>query len=131
MWGEKMKIPYEHIDIEMRRLIYELNKLDCLYTIGCCIGHGVDLESDIILKVTNEELWNVIMLKLLRLNNKLKESNINIFKWHRLSLEDQLITDWLIKIQVHPKNKENVENETNRIQRIKKEAINNIINEIN
>ncbi|WDU82291.1 hypothetical protein [Caloramator sp. Dgby_cultured_2] len=115
-----MKIPYEKIDVELRPLIYELNKTNCLVTIGCCIGHGLTYTSEIFFKVTDENKWIKLMLRLLELNSELKECNINIYQWHRLSYDGLYFVDWKLEIEVHPRNKEAKEEESIRILRIKK-----------
>lgn len=48
---KSIPIPYEDIDVELRPLIKEMNKIDGICTTSCCIGHGINLaEIDFIVR---------------------------------------------------------------------------------
>ncbi len=122
-----MKIPYEHIDYEMRKLIYILNKTDFIETCGCCIGHNDDPISEVIFKVCDREKWHILMIKLLELGSNMKDANINFYEWHRLDLEGRYLVDWRMTIEAHPRNSEDCEVENKRLLRIKNKAMDSII----
>lgn len=126
----KKEIPYKKIDIELRELIKVLNNINCIFTIGCCIGHTKISTSDIFFKVTDIKKWDKYIIKLLELNYRLKESNIDIYEWHRLDSNKNKIKDWVLKLEVHPRNEEANESEEDRVLRIKKYTIQEIIKTI-
>lgn len=124
------KIPYEYIDKEIRQLVKELNSLGCILTIGSCIGHGEDRFAQVLFRVSNEKAWKLIMIELLELGLEIKDANINIYQWHRIDIEGKYLVDWKLEIEAHPRNKEILANEKDRILKIKKEVIEKIIDKI-
>lgn len=122
-----MEIPYEKIDVEMRPIIRTMNELGIIKTIGCCIGHDKNRSSEVIFKVTDEHSWITIMQNLLKINDELKESNIDFYKWYRLDSSRKLCIDWRMVIEAHPRNLDCREDEEDRLYRIKQQSLEYLI----
>ncbi|MDD4601476.1 hypothetical protein SDC9_04160 [bioreactor metagenome] len=97
-----MRIPYEKIDHDIIPLIKAMNNCGYIKTLGCCIGHEINKPSEVIFKVIDEKQWQLIMPSILLLNSLLRNANIDVYQWYRLDCDNQHITDWLFKIEVHP-----------------------------
>lgn len=100
--GDFMKIPYDKIDKEMITLIQAMNAHESIYTLGCCIGHNGNKCSEVIFNVKDEDMWQPLMIKILNLNNEFKNVNVDLYQWHRLSVDNQHTVNWVMKIEVHP-----------------------------
>lgn len=123
-------IPYEHIDLDIVELVKVLNAAACVATTGSCFGHGENPIAEVIFKVTNEVGWNRLKQRILLVSQQLNYANIDVYQWHRLTLENELFSDWLLRIEVHPRNSEDTISESKRVLALKMQAIEALIAEI-
>ena len=115
-------LPIKKIDRHILPLVLVLNRTNVVKTFGSCEGHGLQRTASIIFEVVDIENWKTLLLKLLHLNNRLNEANINIVQRHYLNTKNDYFIDWELIIEVHPRNKEIEEQEDYRIFRVKTEV---------
>lgn len=123
-------LPIKEIDRHILPLVLVLNRTNVVKTLGSCEGHGLQRTASIIFDVVDIENWKILLLKLLQLNNKLKEANINIVQRHYLNTRNEYFIDWELIIEVHPRNKEIEEPEDYRIFRVKTEVFKKVTDAI-
>ncbi len=123
-------IPYEHIDPEIRELVRALNGTNCVVTISSCIGHGTNPVAGVIFEVTDEAAWRDLMLRVLALSQRLAYANLDVYQWHRLDATGDYVVDWLLQVQVHPRNRESSIPEEDRVRTHKSLAIESLVAEM-
>lgn len=117
-------IPYDKIDPEMRDLIREMNEYDCIETTGCCFGHGTQPAAEVIFDVIDEEGgWGGLRYDILSLNQRLNYANIEVSERFYIDDYGNLRSDWVLRIEAHPRNKEMNTMEEDRVRRVKLQAI--------
>lgn len=118
------KIPYDKIDPEMRDLIRAMNEYDCIETTGCCFGHGTDLAASVIFNLYDEEDgWGDLRYNILSVNECLDYANIEVSERFYLDGLGILRSDWVLRIEAHPRNKEVNIAEEDRVGLFKTKAI--------
>lgn len=120
------RIPYDKIDKEIMPLVEFLNGLECLVTLGSCIGHKMNPVAEVLFKVTDFEKWERVMLELLHLSQSIDFGNIEIYQWYRLSAKGEYIVDWSLQIVIHPQNTE-FKYDSSRLLELKQHIIGRII----
>jgi len=123
-------IPYEYIDPEIRDLVRVLNETSCIVTTGSCIGHGTNPVAEIVFNVIDDEAWHSLLPCILAVNYHLDYANVEVYQWHRLSPDGEYLVDWILRVQVHPRNREVTCSEEERIRHYKEMAIESLILEI-
>jgi hypothetical protein len=118
------EIPYDKIDPEMRDLIRVMNEYDCVETTGCCFGHGTDLAASVIFNLYEEEDgWGDLRYNILSVNERLDYANIEVSERFYLDGRGNLRSNWVLRIEAHPRNKEVNIAEEDRVGLFKTKAI--------